>query len=110
MTGLRLTSKEKIQFEFAYLLLNEVKLNLKPNLFCYICCIMPKRVTSQLDPSPRDSSSKQHSFFEEMSQRWRAVSNSVHPIWPVWDYIIRPPAPDTKTLPLDLQASVLILI
>ena len=36
-----------------------------------------KRVTSLRGPSPRHSACRRHSSFQQMSQRWRAVGNTV---------------------------------
>ena len=70
-------------------------------MFHYTRCITPKRVTSKAHLhviAPR-----QHSFFRRnvavAASRWQYC-----PIWPARDLNLRPPAPETKALPLDQLA------
>ena len=46
-------------------------------MFHYTRCNTPKRVTSWRGPSPRHLRPGNTAPFEEMSQRWRAVGNTV---------------------------------
>ena len=67
------------------------------NLY-YARCITPKRLTSSLGPFPRFIGFWSNKApFEEMSQRWRAVGNSVFDLTGR-RYILRSPPPKTNAL------------
>ena len=64
-------------------------------------CATPKCTTSSRDHYPRRGACGQPAPFKEMMPWLGAVGNFV---WPAWDLNLRPPAPETKALPLDQLA------
>ena len=72
-------------------------LTLSNQIFLYTICIMQEHVMSLQVPISVLLRSSNTAPFEEMSQQWRAVGNTVRFGW----HEIRFTAPETNTLPLD---------
>ena len=72
-------------------------------VFHYTCCITPKRVTSWRGPSPRHCAQAAQLHSKKCCSGGELLA-TLCPIWLGRDLNLRPLAPETNALPLDLLA------
>ena len=77
--------------------------NTSNQIFHYTRCITPKRVTSWRGPSLHHCALATQLLSKKTPQRWQAVGNTVTNLTGR-DLNLRPPAPETNSLPLDQLA------
>ena len=78
-------------------------------IFYYTHCITPKRVTSLRGPSPCHCAHATQLLLKKCRSGGETLATLLCPIWPTRDLNLRPPAPETKGLPLDQLAGALVI-